>query len=364
MNTEGVGSFEPSRLILARERAGVTQRALGEALGVTARTIQGYESGSIKPSREIIAALARHLGQLEPFFEDPAIEALSLEAASFRALSKASARVRNRAVASGTFAVGLLYPYLSERFDLPAVDVPDLREEDAGAAADVLRQHWGLGQRPIQHIISLLESHGVRVFSLSEDCEAIDAFSLWRDGTPFVFLNTRKTAERSIFDAAHELGHLALHRHGVPQGHDAENEADRFASSFLLPEAAIRADAPGVATVQAVAAMKKKWRASTAAIARRLHDLGLMTDYSYTQFNKQLAMFGRRREPEPLPRETSVVLRKALAALAEEGLDQKGIASALHLPLGEVRALTFGFQAVEGGVRAQSAARGSLRLVK
>lgn len=364
MNVDGVAQFEPSRLLIARSRAGITQTAAAEMAGVTKRAVQGYESGATRPSRQVLSQLAAGLGFTEEFFEGDPIELLPLEAASFRALSKASARVRNRAVASGSFAVSLLYPFLCERFELPRVEVPDLRSETPASAAQVLRQHWGLGQRPIPHMVGLLESRGVRVFSLSEDCDAIDAFSLWRDGTPFVFLNTRKTAERSIFDAAHELGHLVLHRHGVPQGHDAENEADRFASCFLLPEAAIRAEAPGSATVAAVSGMKPRWRASTAAIARRLHDLGLMTDYNYTQFNKHLAQRGRKFEPAPIPRETSVVLKKALTQLASEGLDQRGIANQLSLPLSEIRALAFGLQVVSGVGSQPSPARATLRLVK
>jgi len=319
-------SFEPTRLCVARDRAGITQRALCERAGISIRALKGYESGETIPSRGVVTALSRALGFSEEFFFAGPIELLPLEAASFRALSKASARIRNRAVASGTFAVALFYPFLSERFHLPAGKVPDLREQTPEGAADALRSYWGLGQRPIPHMISLLEARGVRVFSLSEDYDAIDAFSLWRDGTPFVFLNTRKTAERSIFDAAHELGHLVLHRHGVPQGHDAENAADRFASAFLMPESAIRADAPATCTVATLARLKPKWRASTAAIGRRLRDLDVMTAYSYTQLNKNLSQMGRRQEPAPLARETSVVLRKALSALADEGLDLKRIA--------------------------------------
>lgn len=367
MNPGGVAAFEQSRLVVARERSGVTQRALSEAVGLDVRTIKGYEAGTILPSRDVLPAIARALGYPAGFFEGEPLETLSLEAASFRALSKASAKLRNRAVASGTLAVTLLYPFISERFDLPQVDVPDLRDFTSADAAQALRSQWGLGQRPIAHVVGLLEAHGVRVFSLSEDCAAIDAFSLWRDGTPFVFLNTRKTAERSIFDAAHELGHLVLHRHGSPQGLDAENQADRFASSFLLPEAAIRAEAPRGVTVAAIASLKPRWRASTAAIGRRLHDLGLMTDHHYTQFNKQLSYRGRSKEPSPLARETSVILRKVFAALAEESVDLKAIAQTLHLPLAELRALTFGFQSVAGGLEAPASAatrRPMLRLVE
>lgn len=364
MNLPGVEAFEPSRLSIARHRTGVTQQALSDLVGVSPRAIKAYEAGEMSPSLETLRDMAKALGYPEAFFEAAPIDLLPLEAASFRALTKASAKVRNQAVASGTYAVCLFYPFLSERFELPEVDVPDLRDETPSAAAEALRHHWGLGQRPIPHVVSLLESRGIRVFSLSEDCETIDAFSLWRDGTPFVFLNTGKTAERGVFDGAHELGHLVLHRHGVPQGHDAENEADRFASCFLLPESAIRAEAPSVPTVAAVVALKARWRASAAAIGRRLHDLGLMTDYHYTRFNKELSWRGRRNEPAPISRQISVVLTKVLAALAEEGLDTRAIANALHLPVRELRALTFGLMVVDGGGRAPAAkGRGHLRLL-
>jgi hypothetical protein len=81
-------------------------------------------------------------------------------------------------------------------------------------AALYLRQNWGLGERPIPNMLKLLEAKGVRVFSLAENTKAVDAFSVWRNGLPYVFLNIAKSAERSRFDASHELGHLVMHKHG------------------------------------------------------------------------------------------------------------------------------------------------------
>jgi Zn-dependent peptidase ImmA (M78 family) len=103
---------------------------------------------------------------------------------------------------------------------------PDYRPADAAIA---LRTHWGIGQRPIGNMVHLLESFGIRVFSLAERATQVDAYSLWLRGLPFVFLNTLKTAEHSRMDAAHELGHLVLHRHGVPRTRDAEKDAQRSA---------------------------------------------------------------------------------------------------------------------------------------
>ena len=80
--------------------------------------------------------------------------------------------------------------------------------------------------------------------SLASDCRSVDAFSLYRDGRPFIFLNTAMSGERQRFDTAHELGHLVLHADAdVAHGRDKEQEANRFAASLLMPARGLRARA-------------------------------------------------------------------------------------------------------------------------
>jgi len=373
MNVDGVDAFTPGRLVLARERRGVTQKWLSDAAGVSPRMIKAYEAGEKNPSAETLRAVAEALTFPIPFFSAPPVDLMTVEAASFRAFTKAGAQLRGRAVAAGSLGLEL-NAYLTERFDLPSPDVPDLRIpasasehetlSSAASIAESVRHQWGLGERPIPHMIHVLELHGVRVFSLSEDCDAIDAFSFWRNGTPFMFLNTRKTAERSIFDAAHELAHLVMHQHGCPQGRGAEREADAFAASFILPEAAITASAPRLVTIATLAEMKKTWHASVAALGHRLFDLGLVSEWQYRHFNIELAKRGKRNEPAPLPRETSAILRKTIAALGEEGVGLREIARDLHLPVGELRALTFGLHALTGEGQDSAPSHAALRLLR
>jgi Zn-dependent peptidase ImmA (M78 family) len=91
--------------------------------------------------------------------------------------------------------------------------------QDPEATAELVRVEWGLGHAPAPNMVHLLELQGVRVCSQAEECREVDAFSYWYDGTPCVCLNTTKAAERGRFDAAHELGHLILHRgHAHPDG--------------------------------------------------------------------------------------------------------------------------------------------------
>ena len=63
---------------------------------------------------------------------------------------------------------------------------------------------------------------------MAENTVTVDAFSVWREYTPYIFLKLMKTAEHSRFDAAHELGHLVLHRHGGPKGRLAGNRQTRL----------------------------------------------------------------------------------------------------------------------------------------
>jgi Zn-dependent peptidase ImmA (M78 family) len=191
-------------------------------------------------------------------------------------------------------------------------------------------------------MVRLLESNGVRVFSLAEDNRDLDAISFWRDGKPYVFLNTRKSAERSRFDAAHELGHLVMHQHGAPNGRTPEYEANAVASAFLMPKTSVMAFAPRNPTLPMLVKAKHGWGVSVAALAVRMHDLGLLSEWHYRSLSIQIQTHGyREREPEPAPREMSEVWPQIFSALKAEGIGRSHIASTLAWPLKELRALIF-----------------------
>ncbi len=213
------------------------------------------------PSNEIVDRLAEVLSFPKGFFFGPEIDEISSAAASFRSMSAMTARERDAALAAGTLAF-LFSEWVEERFELPIPELADLSNTKPDVAARSLRQVWGLGERPIRNMVHLLEAKGIRVFALAENTRTVDAFSLWRGEQPYVFLNLQKTPERSRLDAAHELGHLVLHKHGGPSGRAAEDEANRFASSFLMPSADVVAVAPRVHTLNQVIQIKKRWGVS------------------------------------------------------------------------------------------------------
>jgi Zn-dependent peptidase ImmA (M78 family) len=143
---------------------------------------------------------------------------------------------------------------------------------------------------PIRNVIHLLEANGIRVFSLSIDAIEVDAFSMWSGDNPVIMLNTLKSAERSRFDAAHELAHLVLHRHGGPESiRDAEVQADAFASAFLMPKGSVEANAPKFPSVGELIRLKKIWGVAVSALNYRLHKLGLLTDWHYRRLCMELS---------------------------------------------------------------------------
>ena len=178
-------------------------------------------------------------------------------------------------------------------------------------AARSLRQHWGLGERPIPNLLRLIEVKGIRVFALSENTKNVDAFSFLVNGTPFLFVNTFKTAEHSIFDAAHELGHLVMHRRGEFGGDDedlpkraVEREAIEFASAFLMPAEDVKAHLPRLVNTSVILKMKARWRVSAMAMAYRLHSPQILSEWTHRRVCIELGQRGfRSGEPGGMVRE-------------------------------------------------------------
>jgi Zn-dependent peptidase ImmA (M78 family) len=322
-------------------------------VGVIARAISGFESGEYPPADETLSRIIATLEFPETFFYGEEIEFPDPGGVSFRSMSKMKATQRDMALAQGALARHLCR-WLEERFELPTPDgnLIDLRYEPTpGAAAAVLRRLWGLGELSIRNVIHLLEARGVRVFSLSVDAKEVDAFSMWQDGVPYVFLNTHKTSERSRYDAAHELGHLVLHQHGAPKGRQVEVEADRFAAAFLMPESGVIAQAPKYPTIPGLIQNKKKWGVSVSALNRRLHDVQLSSDWNYRSISIEIAKRFGNSEPQGMPRETSLLLAKVFSALYEQGITRPRLAELLAIPPTDLEQLVFGLvmTSIEGG---------------
>lgn len=357
----------PSRLAIARKRLGLTLTRLAALTGLSTHSLSVYENGHQVPSEENLLLLAGVLHVSPAFLAAPDVDEIPQDAVSFRALSKMTARQRDRALSAGRVAL-LINDWIDARFRLPAPDVPSLTGQDPEAAAEMVRARWGLGERPVANILHLLEAHGVRIYSLTAENNELDACSLYWHAQPFIFLSTNKTGERGRFDAAHELGHLVLHgEYQVPSSRPpAEVEANRFAAAFLMPRASVLAHGLRDATTPQILRAKQTWKVAAMALTHRLRELDLLTDWGYRAACVQLSRLGyRSNEPNGIPRESSQLLSKVFRYVRDEGETPATIAEAIGISVDELQAHVFGLTltAVHGRGREGPRVQSGLHLI-
>lgn len=335
---------------MVRLRLGLTKIGFAEKLGVDRKTLQRFEAGDYDLPSDSVTKLLDISGYPERFFRDTRpLEYPNPEGVSFRSLRSLTASARNSAMAAGSLAF-IFDDFVTSEYSLPDHDLTtEVKSVSPEKAALSLRASWGIGFRPIGNLLNLLEAHGIRVFSLVEETRHLDAYSLWRNDKPYIFLNTLKTAERSRFDASHELAHLILHRHTGSSHVGAEAEADAFAAAFLMPREDLLAEMPRVRSVQEIIEKKRRWGVSAAALAYTLHKMGKISDWHYRSYCIYLGKFGRNNEPNPMARESSQIWEKVLTDLWRQGKPLSKLASELLVPERELSSLLFGIAAKEMG---------------
>ncbi len=261
--TIGVDSFVGGRLTEAREARGImTQSSLADILSVSNNTINGYENNKSKPRPEMVSDLAKVLNVKELFF----FQALPFtEPNTVFWRSRHTTTKERRTIAERKFGwtKWLIDNYLKSFMDMPVLNLPtkgdlgipndpkNLTDEKIEEITLLLRQFWGLGRLPIDNVTALLENNGILITYGLVNSEKLDAFSNVSeyDNSFHIFLSSdKKSAVRSRFDAVHELGHLILHSH-LPSSYFneknhmfIENQANRFASAFLLPYESFKKD--------------------------------------------------------------------------------------------------------------------------
>lgn len=333
----------PSRITLARQRRGLHISALARELGVTRQTVAAWEIGDQIPSLANLAALGDRLQFPVEFFTSADIEAVPVGAVSFRALSKMTASTRDIALAAGRTAL-LINEWLAGHYRMPEPDVPTLGLQPPEQASEAVRQRWDLGNAPVSNMTHLLESRGVRIFSLPEECRTVDAYSLRWLGTPVVLLAPGKSAERRRFDLAHELAHLVLHSEQEHfQGPRAEDEANRFAASFLMPRRGMLARPLRHATIDMILTERRRWKVAAMALTYRLNELGFLTEWEYRNHCIELSRRGfRRSEPGGGAHESSLLLSKIMQSLRRKSMGTSQLAAEIGFSVDELSSYLLG----------------------
>lgn len=281
-------TFDGDRLRQARQLALRTKQDVAAAIGVSAAAVGQYEANAMAPRSEIVGALASALDVLPEFFSAgrPQIKLESGDA-FFRSLRSTTARQRAKAT-SYTEQVWELVNAIERHVRLPEVRLPGIETEvgrplDPVTTARAVRKFWGLGGKPVAHLVRLLESKGiiaVLVPMVEHEVARIDAFSTLAFDRPVMVLSADKADDvfRHRFTAAHELGHLLMHGEYTAGDPALERQADRFAAEFLMPTNVVRDELPARFDMRKLAQLSEHWGVSVQALVYRSKELGLISD--------------------------------------------------------------------------------------
>lgn len=338
----GSPGFIGARLKEARQARGLTAAALAEIIGVTRSAVSHYERGEQSPRPDVMRNIEETLNLPPQFFwRIPAKH--RVRNLFWRSLSAATKCARTMAESRYLWLEDIV-EYIREFVDFPSVNFPDfvVPQKPASISVELVeelagktRRFWKLGQGAISNVVWLLENNGAIITRTKLEANTLDAFSEWQsaEGRPYFILGADKNvAARSRFDIAHELGHIILHRNvdGVCIGRHAdhkllEQQANRFAGAFLLPEHSFMSDffSPSLDTFQA---LKPKWGVSIQLMIHRAQDLDLI---STSQAERLWINCSRRgwRVSEPLddqlPIEEPRLLRRSFEMLVSEQVQSR-----------------------------------------
>lgn len=340
----------PSRLRDARIARGLNQTELADAVTISRQAISAFEAGEKNPDPTTMARIADAVGQPLGYFTAEDAESFgSYSTRFFRAFGPDTKRRNLMSDVLGKWFVQTAF-YLFGFVGFPDVNLPAISpregdrygEDEIEEAAEACRKQWGLGLGPISNVIGLLENNGVTVCRHEMTGHKVEAFSFWSGPRPFVFLSSEKqSAVRARFDAAHELGHLVLHRFVAPEDIEdpkvlklIEGEAHRFASALLLPRRAFPNEVY-TPRLDAFVTLKSRWKVAIQAMVFRCKDLGIFDEAQITSLYKQIS-YRKWRTNEPLddklPLETPSLLRKVVEVIVNAGRKSRdAIASELRL---------------------------------
>lgn len=336
------------RLERARKASGLGLRKLAELVGLSHMAISKYEKGASTPSSDILLKLAKALGVSVEFFLRP--ETVKLGEIKFRKRQHLRKKIETSIKAQiadqieRRLELENLYPTSPiQSFKIPEslsdqIDEYDQIEE----VSNKIRNHWKLGRAPIQDLIDVLESHGIRVFIIDYEEKMFDGLSTLINSQPIIVISSKWPGDRQRFTLAHELGHFIL-QNRLSKGLNEEKACNRFAGSFLLPRETIIHEMGKIRTSiewRELFLLKEEFKLSMFSICYRLRDVGIIKE-SY--FNNLVVFFNQKgwNKQEPGNKihseKTHIFKQMVFHALGEEYIGESKAAELLDYTIDSFR---------------------------
>lgn len=281
-------------LRLARQLRGFPQNEAAECLGVSNAELSRVENLLKEPSEQLLAAAAEIYSVPVEFFAqtDNLYGAPVSVHPMWRKKACVSATELHKIVAELNVRVMHLRKLLDATDVEPVRKLPTFDSDeygnDAEKIAGLVRRFWQIPEGPIYDVTAIVEEAGILVVHSDMGGSTVSGVRFSVPGMPHIIvLNRAQPADRMRFTLCHELGHIVMHGFPTP---NMEDEADVFASCFLLPTEDVRPAFVGRRVdLRLLASLKPEWKVSMASLvfaARRTGALNAtQAQYIWKQFN-------------------------------------------------------------------------------
>ena len=211
--------------------------------------------------------------------------------------------------------------------------------EDIELAAEDFRKKMGSGDDPLLNLVERLEEEGIKVVEIHAGPDFSGFATVMNGSIPVIVLNNHPDIplDRKRFTLAHELSHLLLD----PEGLDEEKCCNHFAGALLIPQARMREEMMERRHnihVKELLLLKQQYGMSMQAILYRAKDLGIITDYVFTQQMRFFSQMGmRKQEPGSFVGEerSHRFMQLLLRGIAEEVISTSKAAALCNMKLAD-----------------------------
>ena len=315
MNPSSINKIiNPKFWTLARESRGMTQKDLAMALDINQGWLSRAESGLREISPLLLEKAAKILNYPIDFFyqEDP-LYGLGTTNLFNRKRQSVPVKTIHRIQAQLNIK-RLQVQRLLQSVDIPPCNIPQYDIDEFNDSpidvANTLRAYWKVPSGPIDSLVDLIENNGGIVIEFDFQTSKIDAMSIaFPDIPPLFFINPQVPKSRLRFTLCHELGHILMHQNALTP--EIEQQADQFASEFLLPSREIKPYFLDSISISKLIDLKMYWKVSMQAILVKAKNLDTITPSNYSSLWIALGRCGyRKNEPaeDCMPQESPTLL--------------------------------------------------------
>lgn len=312
-------TFNPDMLKIARESRQMTQQELAENINVSQVIVSKVEAGINNPSEKFLENISKELDYPIKFFENDCY-ALDMGVRLHRKKSSLLKREENyidSIAAKNNIYISKLLNFIDIDVNIPEIVIDE--EKTPETIAEEVRYIWGLPKGYVRNMTKILEGSGIIINEIDMHPKKFDGVSFYnkKHGIGFIIINKNQPPDRYRFTLAHELGHLIMHRNSLSS--KREEEANAFASSFLMPAKDIKEDLKNLQFWN-LPNLKSIWRVSMSALVRRAKDLELIDKNKYTSLNVRISQSGYRiNEPTmDIEKEEPTLLKDIILYLYNE----------------------------------------------